>query len=1287
MELFLTNVPAHLSDDRLRTELEPHTRVLGIVDWLCDKPNTKPHAWICFVSEAEGKRFLQKHESVSVPTQPRTLQNDRRSSQSKAKGVARLHILKTPIYVQKSKRAVDKYTLQALEYQKDRRKELAEELSKKVSKDSNNSGSNSNSNSNSNNNSTISTPIRGISCGKNIFADESDTLMFVQQSSSNVKGVAKFGRRALILTLGQEFRVDIAYDTIQDLIAGASDNSLTFVLSETPRLYEMQATTPTQPGYAPHFTKWERQTHISIWPAHDKYVSHCLVYQITLASHYVETLESLKSRNVIAVTKQNLPVLRNPKPFDQDYTTSMSRFEGSIGSAGSGRIRLLPFAILFQLQALVWNNYLHPAIATKLLHLMTSVARDCKRSGTPLPFTTDAMKQLYQKIPYPCPGTEPQDLFEGELASIVVEAERALRNEDPNRTLHYGAQLPRHQAWILKAMVTPTRITLHGPDAESRNRVLRMFPNHSDYFMRVIFGDEDGQDLALTSNVKNTIIFERYRKILKDGIQVAGRKFEFLGFSHSSLRSHSAWFVAAFVDDSMNLQNNDTIIKSLGDFSDIRIAAKCAARIGQAFSETPYAVPILKCGINIEYIDDVKTADGKRVFSDGVGTISWDAMEEVWDHLPKASSEATCVQVRLGGIKGMLSLDSRLNGKVICVRKESMMKFPSKDQTEMGICDTASKPMRTFLNRQNIKILEDMGTNSEWFIDQQNKALNVLRNVTTTAANTSTFLKNQMVGTTAGLPRLIRYLSTIGIDYRRERFMKMVVDHTILRELRLLKHKARIPVDMGVTLFGIMDETGFLEEGQIYVTFDESHDNMQGRVKRSLQDGTVLVTRSPALHPGDIQLAQMRTPPQGHPLRNLKNCIVFSQKGSRDLPSQLSGGDLDGDLYNVFWDRYMIPKQYFGPADYPRVKPPELDRAVTRDDIADFFVKFMEADILGIIANRHQMLADYRDEGTLSADCVNLAEMHSTAVDYSKTGIAVRYQDMPKPPRMRPDFLAPAPPTRLFDRGEIDHIGDPNEDEDEDDGMGMAKHKYYKSLKILGELYRGVDEKKIWANDVQRPVDMSGPPLWDQLSTHVWNALWEEGYSTLDIDYRRQIDHAWKIRDLYESSISNNMWQFSSNPRVPITEVEAFCGSILNPKGSQTRRERDSSIKLKDEMDNVMSHMVKLISDRSGVATNADDAVSVMSDDDEIGERKAMNAIELSWACMIVGNDKTHDKNHRQDEPKLESFRVVAACCLVKELNDLLTRKNWGRMLKTSGGFAGVSSGHRNRQHGPLPIR
>ena len=111
--------------------------------------------------------------------------------------------------------------------------------------------------------------------------------------------------------------------------------------------------------------------------------------------------------------------------------------------------------------------------------------------------------------------------------------------------------------------------------------------------------------------------------------------------------------------------------------------------------------------------------------------------------------------------------------------------------------------------------------------------------------------------------------------------------------------------------------------------------------------------------------------------------------------------------------------------------------------------------------------------------------------------------------------MASAPPTRLYDRDEVDHIGDPDSDEDDDeDGMGMSKHRYYKSPKILGELYRGVDEKKIWREDVQRPIDKSGPSVWDSLDRHVRVALKEEGYAPSDIDYTRRIDEAWKLREL-----------------------------------------------------------------------------------------------------------------------------------------------------------------------------
>lgn len=54
-----------------------------------------------------------------------------------------------------------------------------------------------------------------------------------------------------------------------------------------------------------------------------------------------------------------------------------------------------------------------------------------------------------------------------------------------------------------------------------------------------------------------------------------------------------------------------------------------------------------------------------------------------------------------------------------------------------------------------------------------------------------------------------------------------------------------------------------------------------------------------------------------------------------------------------------------------------------------FFIQFMENDQLGRIATLHQILADQMEHGTMDKGCIQLAEMHSTAVDFSKTGVPV----------------------------------------------------------------------------------------------------------------------------------------------------------------------------------------------------------------------------------------------------------------------------------------------------------
>lgn len=270
-----------------------------------------------------------------------------------------------------------------------------------------------------------------------------------------------------------------------------------------------------------------------------------------------------------------------------------------------------------------------------------------------------------------------------------------------------------------------------------------------------------------------------------------------------------------------------------------------------------------------------------------------------------------------------------------------------------------------------------------------------------------------------------------------------------------------------------MDETGFLQEGQVYIP-------IQTENGPATVEGRVVVTRSPALHPGDVQVAEAVDVPENSPLTALHNCLVFSSKGQRDLPSQLSGGDLDGDLYNILYMDGLFPEFTYKPADYPIMDPIDIGREVQRSDMTDFFVRFMENDQLGRIAVNHQALADQREEGTMDQDCIRLAELHSTAVDFSKTGVPVsalrskalievnvhEQADLSKLPRIsmaRPDFQAPGPRVLIEENINIqDDKADESEDNEEVEETSVPRIRYYESRKVLGKLYRAIDEHQIF---------------------------------------------------------------------------------------------------------------------------------------------------------------------------------------------------------------------------------
>jgi len=331
----------------------------------------------------------------------------------------------------------------------------------------------------------------------------------------------------------------------------------------------------------------------------------------------------------------------------------------------------------------------------------------------------------------------------------------------------------------------------------------------------------------------------------------------------------------------------------------------------------------------------------------------------------------------------MISLDTRLSGKQLLLR-ESMIKFTGSPSNEIEICGTNARPLPFKLNRQLIKILEDLGISATAFERLQEDAVRKLQSSATSTSSAIDFIRLNLTDSATGLSSLLKALSQTEIDVTEDNFLRDILGALLQIQLRQLKYRSRIPVSDAVTLYGICDETGCLYEGEIFVTFNGDSSS------RQIQHlaGKVAITRSPALHPGDVQVVTAVAPPDHSSLWDLRNCVVFSQKGHRDLPSMLSGGDLDGDLYNIIYDASLIPENADTPASYLPAQPMDIGRVVTVDDMTGFFIDFMQNDQLGRIATLHQVLAD-DEQGTRSPQCLDLAALHSTAVDFSKTGIPV----------------------------------------------------------------------------------------------------------------------------------------------------------------------------------------------------------------------------------------------------------------------------------------------------------
>ncbi|KAG8082288.1 hypothetical protein GUJ93_ZPchr0014g47075 [Zizania palustris] len=559
--------------------------------------------------------------------------------------------------------------------------------------------------------------------------------------------------------------------------------------------------------------------------------------------------------------------------------------------------------------------------------------------------------------------------------------------------------------------ITPSKIYCLGPEEEVSNYVVKHHSAYASDFVRVTFVDEDWNKLspgAISARIEQgffskpfkTGLYYRILSILKEGFSIGPKKFEFLAFSASQLRGNSVWMFAS--NDSLNAEG---IRRWMGHFEDIRSVSKCAARMGQLFSSSRQTFDVAPWHVEVIPDIEITTNDTKYIFSDGIGKISLRFAKQVAHHIGlDPANPPSAFQIRYGGYKGVIAVDS--TSSIELSLRPSMKKFES--ESRMLSITSWSKSQPCYVNREIISLLSTLGIRDEIFLAMQQDDMH----------ETEEMLDNKEVAlsvlgklggteTKTAVKMLLQ-----GYEPSSEPYLSMILKAHQENRLNEIRTRCKIYVPKGRVLIGCLDETGLLEYGQVYVRITknsrEQKDNDQSYFCNddgitATVVGKVAISKNPCLHPGDIRVLEAVYDPELE-VKDMVDCLVFPQRGERPHPNECSGGDLDGDLYFVTWDDRLVPEKVDTPMDYAATRPRIMDHIVTLEEIQKHFVDYLINDSLGAISTAHLIHADRSPLKARSPECLQLATLHSMAVDFAKTGAPA---EMPRRmrPKEYPDFM------------------------------------------------------------------------------------------------------------------------------------------------------------------------------------------------------------------------------------------------------------------------------------------
>ncbi|KAA8493586.1 putative RNA-dependent RNA polymerase 1 [Porphyridium purpureum] len=633
--------------------------------------------------------------------------------------------------------------------------------------------------------------------------------------------------------------------------------------------------------------------------------------------------------------------------------------------------------------------------------------------------------------------------------------------------------------------VSPSMFFCRGPVADQSNRMLRKYKEHATDFIRVSFVSEDLEMLHVNSGTDQLAI-RRVRRCLFDGLEIFGRKYQFLMYSQSMLKNCSCWFL-----DCKSTLNVEEVRRWMGDDSNIGHPGKQAARLGLCLSATFPSINLDRSEYLLE--DDKLSDNGSYEMTNGCGLISPAAAHDIWRVLveqkvmTKQSYCPSAFQIRYGGYKGMLVVSDRVPlGKKVVFRK-SMRKI-SADERVLEICEW-SRFRPAFLNRQIVIEINALGVSDATLEKKQQQYVEDIVRIVDQPACAINLLWSGGTGAVRDWELCLAMLLHVGFPLDSDRFLYQTLFDIVRWNLQLIRKKNRIHVRDGTLLFGVADPTETLVGDEVLVQYRTLRSGSQTEYEDHVLEGAVTVTRNPCMYPGDVRVLRA-VRPSNDALAALKDVIVFPVIGSYPCAKMMGNGDMDGDLFSIYFDRDLIPTNGADPLMYEKqdpMEPPDW----TEDGYQHFFIEHMLHNTIGQISNAAIVHAD--KNGAWSQECMILANMANNALNYQKSGIRVQLPDTLRV-KVYPDFM------EKFDR------------------------PAYRSEKVCGKLYRKiVDYHNAFERRIQDPVPFQRNRM----------LLWD--------GYEEYILQANKIKHMYDIDLEQLMNQYGVR-----SESQFFSGCLGN---------------------------------------------------------------------------------------------------------------------------------------------